>query len=96
MACLGASCNFAAEIAAAGASAFHAQLSHSFLRGKKLTVMFQWDDILHEESNFTRTVNANGWTDREVNAITSYAMLHVSYRLNVFGGRNSARGGGRR
>ncbi|MCR5043976.1 MAG: outer membrane beta-barrel protein [Bacteroidaceae bacterium] len=73
---------------------WNAQLSHSFLRGKKLTVMFQWYDILHEESNFTRTVNANGWTDREVNAITSYAMLHVSYRLNVFGGRNSARGGG--
>ena len=42
------------------------------------------------------TVNANGWTDREVNSITSYAILHLSYRLNVFGGRQSARGGGRR
>ena len=74
---------------------WNAQLSHAFLRGKKLTVMLQWYDILHEQSNFTRTVNANGWTDREVNAITSYAILHLSYRLNVFGGRQSARGGGR-
>ena len=74
---------------------WNAQLSHAFLRGKKLTVMLQWYDILHEQSNFTRTVNANGWTDREVNAITSYAILHLSYRLNVFGGRQSARGGRR-
>ena len=66
---------------------WNAQLSHSFLRGKKLTIMLQWYDILHEQSNFSRTVNANGWTDREVNAITSYAMLHVSYRLNFFGGQ---------
>ena len=68
---------------------WNAQLSHSFLRGKKLTVMLQWYDILHEQTNFSRTVNANGWTDREVNAITSYAMLHVSYRLNFFGGGSS-------
>ena len=72
---------------------WNAQLSHSFLRGKKLTLMLQWYDILQQQSNFSRTVNANGWTDREVNAITSYAMLHVSYRLNFFGGNNG--GGGR-
>ena len=66
---------------------WNAQLSHSFLRGKKLTIMLQWYDILNQQSNFTRTVNANGWRDQEVNAITSYAMLHVSYRLNFFGGR---------
>ena len=71
---------------------WNAQLSYSFLRGKKLTVMLQWYDILHEQTNFSRTVNANGWRDTEVNSITSYAMLHVSYRLNLFGGNN---GGGR-
>ena len=74
---------------------WNAQLSHSFLRGKKLTVMLQWYDILNEQSTFSRTVNANGWTDREVNAITSYAMLHVSYRLNLFGGGDGDRGDGR-
>ena len=71
---------------------WNAQFSHSFLRGKKLTVMLQWYDILREQTNFTRTVNANGWRNQEVNAITSYAMLHVSYRMNFFGGR----GGGNR
>ena len=86
---------------------WNAQLSHSFLRGKPLTVMLQWYDILHQQSNFSRNVNANGWSDREVNALTSYAMLHVSYRLNLFGrgngqgegpdgrrGRGFGRGGG--
>jgi hypothetical protein len=72
---------------------WNAQLSHSFLRGKKMTVMLQWYDILREQTNFNRTVNANGWRDQEVNSITSYAMLHVSYRMNFFGGRNG--GGGR-
>ena len=71
---------------------WNAQLSHSFLRGKKLTVMLQWYDILREQTNFNRTVNANGWTDREVNAITTYAMVHVSYRLNFFGGSGNNRG----
>jgi hypothetical protein len=79
---------------------WNAQLSHSFLRGKVLTVMLQWYDILHQQTNFSRTVNANGWRDQEVNAITSYAMLHVSYRLNLFGGQNEPGGrndrGGRR
>jgi hypothetical protein len=74
---------------------WNAQLSHGFLRGKKLTVMLQWYDILHEQTNFSRTVNANGWRNTEVNAITSYAMLHVSYRLNFFGGGNEGRGGNR-
>ena len=73
------------------------QLSQGFLKGKKLTVMLQWYDILDQQSNFTRTVNANGWTDREVNSITSYAMIHVSYRLNLFGrnSQNNGWGGGR-
>ena len=58
--------------------------------------MLQWYDILAKQSNFSRTVNANGWTDREVNAITSYAMLHVSYRLNLFGGSQAGDHGERR
>ena len=77
---------------------WNAQLSQSFLKGKKLTVMLQWYDILHEQTNFSRTINANGWRDQEVNAITSYAMLHISCRLNFFGGRNGSgwEGGERR
>jgi hypothetical protein len=58
--------------------------------------MLQWYDILHEQTTFSRTVNANGWRDQEVNAITSYAMLHVSYRLNLFGSGNNNNGRGGR
>ena len=74
---------------------WNAQLSHKFLRGKPLTVMLQFYDILNKQTNFTRTINANGWNDNEVNTITSYAMLHVSYRLNLFKGGNQRGRGGR-
>lgn len=73
---------------------WNAQLSHRFLRKKALTVMLQFYDILGQQSNFSRTVNANGWTDRETNVIASYAMLHVSYRLNMFRGSQGGRGPG--
>ncbi len=85
-------CGYADETLNTNELIWNAQLSFSFLRGKKLTVLLQWYDILHQQTNFSRTVNANGWRDQEVNAITSYAMIHLSYRLNLFGGNN---GGGR-
>ena len=71
---------------------WNAQLSHSFLRGKALTLTFQMYDILRQQSTFSRNVTAMQRSDTEYNAITSYAMLHVIYRLNLFGGMQ-ARGG---
>ncbi len=71
---------------------WNAQLSHSFLRGKALTLTFQLYDILRQQSTFSRNVTAMQRSDTEYNAITSYAMLHVIYRLNLFGGMQ-ARGG---
>lgn len=62
------------------------QVSQSFLRGKVLTVSLQFYDILHNQSNFSRTVNAMQRSDTRYNSINSYAMLHAVYRLNVFGG----------
>ncbi len=75
---------------------WNAQLSHSFLRGKALTLSLQFYDILHQQSTFSRAITAMQRSDTEYNAITSYAMLHVIYRLNVFGGkagREGMRGG---
>ena len=74
--------------------AWNAQLSQSFLRGKPLTVMLQFYDLLHQQSTFSRAISASSRTDTEYNAINSYAMLHVVYRLNIFGGKNTARQGG--
>jgi hypothetical protein len=73
---------------------WNAQLSQSFLKGKPLTVSLQLYDILHQQSALTSVVSAMGRTDTEYNSITSYAMLHVIYRLNLFGGAKSIFGGG--
>ena len=65
---------------------WNAQISHSLLRGKPLTLSLQFYDILGQQSNFTRTINDMARTDNEYNAVNSYVMFRVSYRLNVFGG----------
>ena len=74
---------------------WNAQLSQSFLKGKPLTVMLQFYDLLHQQSTFSRVISATSRTDTEYNAINSYAMLHVVYRMNIFGGK-AAREGGRK
>ena len=71
---------------------WNAQLSQGFLKGRALTVSLQLYDILHNQSSFSRTVSAMGRTDVEYNAINSYAMLHVVYRLNLFGGKQARQG----
>ena len=73
---------------------WNAQLSQSFLRGNALTLSLQFYDILHQQSTFSRAVNAMQRSDTEYNAITSYAMVHVIYRLNLFGGMSNMRGPG--
>ena len=75
---------------------WNAQLSQSFLRGNALTLSLQFYDILHQQSTFSRAVNAMQRSDTEYNAITSYAMVHVIYRLNLFGGMSNMRGPGGR
>ena len=72
---------------------WNAQLSQSFLKGKPLTVMLQFYDILRQQSTFSRAISATSRTDTEYNAINSYAMLHVIYRLNLFGGKQARQGG---
>ena len=65
---------------------WNVQLSQSFLKGNALTVSLQLYDILHEQSNFSRTINAMQRSDTQYNSINSYAMLHAVYRFNLFGG----------
>ncbi len=70
---------------------WNAQVSHSFMKGN-LSVMLQFYDILHQQSNFTRTINEMMRSDTEYNSINSYLMLHVVYKFNLFGGKDN--GGG--
>lgn len=68
---------------------WNAQLSQGFLRGKPLTVMIQFYDLLHQQSTLSRALTAMARTDTEYNSINSYAMLHVIYRLNIIGGKQA-------
>ena len=72
---------------------WNAQFSQGFLKGKPLTIMLQFYDILRQQSTFSRAISATSRTDTEYNAINSYAMLHVVYRLNLFGGKEARQGG---
>ena len=73
---------------------WNAQLSQGFLKGKPLTVMLQFYDLLHQQSTFSRAISSMSRTDTEYNAINSYAMLHVVYRMNLFGGKDARGKGG--
>lgn len=75
---------------------WNAQLSQGFLKGKPLTVMLQFYDLLGQQSNFSRSISAMQRSDTEYNSINSYVMLRVQYRLNLFGSkaaRQQMRGG---
>lgn len=70
---------------------WNAQVAQSFLPGNPLTVTLQFYDLLHNQSNFSRVINSMSRTDTQYNSINSYAMLHVIYRLNIFGGKEARR-----
>ena len=72
---------------------WNAQLSQGLLKGNALTVSLQLYDILHNQSNFSRTISAIQRSDTQYNSINSYAMLHVIYRVNIFGGKDSRMNG---
>lgn len=68
---------------------WNAQFGQSFLTGKPLSVTLQFYDLLHRQSNLSRAISATSRTDTEYNSINSYAMLHVIYRMNLFGGKDA-------
>lgn len=67
---------------------WNAQVSQSFLKGKPLVVSLQFYDLLHQQSNLSRTISALQQSESRNNNVVSYAMLTVSYRFNAFGGKN--------
>lgn len=68
---------------------WNAAISQSFLRGKALTISFEWNDILRRQSNVSRNITALMSSDSQYNAIYSYGMVRVIYKLNIFGGKNA-------
>jgi hypothetical protein len=81
------------------------QLSQNFLRQKNATVSVQWYDILRNRSSINRNYSATNRSDTWTNAIHSYVMVHLIYRFNLvgdketraagFGGGQGGWGGGR-
>lgn len=66
------------------------QISQSFLKDKNATIMLQYFDILNQQSNISRTINAQMRQDSWTNAINSYGMIHFIYKLNIFGGKRAS------
>ena len=79
---------------------WNAQVAQSFLKGA-LTLSLEWNDILREQSNITRSLTSSGRSVYTYNGVNSYGMVRVIYRLNIFGSKeardkmmNNSRGGG--
>lgn len=71
---------------------WNGQMSKTFLKSKTLVVALNFYDLLGQQSNYERWINATGRSDTRYNSINSYAMLHVRYRLNMFGGKVDSEG----
>jgi putative salt-induced outer membrane protein YdiY len=76
---------------------WNAQVSYRFLEGRRATISLQANDILHNRSNISRTINATMRSDSRTNSINSYVMVNFNYRFGQFGGgrnRGNVRTGG--
>ncbi len=67
---------------------WNATISYQMLKGKNLTLSASAHDILAQQSNLSRTVNATYIEDAIRNTLTRYVMFSVSYRFNTFGKGN--------
>lgn len=68
---------------------WNAQISKSFLAQNAATVSLQMFDILRQQSNVSRVINATMRSDTWYNTVNSYFMVHFIYRLNLFGDKES-------
>ncbi len=71
---------------------WNAQLSQNlkqWIKNQDLTISVQWYDILRQRSNISRAISATMRSDSYTNAINSYFMVRVIYRLNLLGNREA-------
>ena len=72
---------------------WNAQLSQNFLKQKNATVSVQWYDILRNRSSISRNYSATNRSDTWTNAIHSYVMVHLIYRFNLVGDKETRAAG---
>ena len=63
------------------------QLSQTFFN-KSTTLSIQFYDLLHQQNSIRRSITAQMRSDTWFNGINSYFLVHLIYRLNIFGGQN--------
>ena len=68
---------------------WNAQVSKSFLAQNAATISLQFYDILGQQSNVSRVINATMRSDTWYNTVNSYFMVHFIYRLNLLGDKQS-------
>jgi len=67
---------------------WNAQIAQSFLKGA-LSISFEWNDILKEQSNITRSYSSSGSSVYTYNGVNSYGMIRAIYRFNIFGSKEA-------
>lgn len=67
---------------------WNASISYQFLKNKQATIAAKAYDLLNQQSNIRRTINANYTDDLEYNSLTRYFMFSFTYRFNTFGKGN--------
>lgn len=67
---------------------WNAQVAQTFLKGAA-TVSFEMYDILKQQSNISRSLTADRRSVTAYNSINSYCMVHLIYRLNIFGNKGA-------
>ena len=67
---------------------WNAQVAQSFLKGS-LTLSLEWNDILREQSNITRSLTSTGRSVYTYNGVNSYGMVRVIYRFKIFGSKEA-------
>lgn len=70
---------------------WNAQLSKSFLADRSLTMSLRFYDLLRQQSNISRNIDATMRTDAWHNGIHAYVMLHLIHKINIFGGSKGAK-----
>lgn len=68
---------------------WNASISQSFFKGNALTLKAEVFDILGQQTNISRAVNAFSRTDSRNNSLYQYAMFSAIYRFSIFAGKNT-------
>jgi hypothetical protein len=64
---------------------WNAQLTKSFLKNNSASLQFKINDILHQQTNISRTVTAQTMSDTRYNTLGSYCTLSFIWKFNTLG-----------